>query len=113
LSGGHRWDAVVCANDLMAVQLQRQFENDGLRVPQDVRVVGFDDAKYAKQSGVSLTTMRQPCRDIAITAFRAMLERVADPTLPARSLLLTPQLVVRESCGAYLSREKTHARRRQ
>ena len=39
---------------------------------------------------------------VAIIAYRAMLERIAEPTLPARSLLLTPRLVVRESCGAYL-----------
>src|SRR5258705_12093282 len=36
-----------------------------------------------------------------ITAYRAMLDRIAEPTLPARSLLLTPRLVVRESCGGY------------
>jgi LacI family transcriptional regulator len=50
--------------------------------------------------------MHQPCRDIAVMAFRTLLERIADPTLPARSLLLTPQLVIRESCGAYLPRLK-------
>lgn len=38
---------------------------------------------------------------IAIAAFSAMLARIADPTLPARTILLPPQLVVRESCGAY------------
>jgi LacI family transcriptional regulator len=107
LIGGRRWDAVVCANDWIAAQLLRMFEKDNVRVPRDVRLVGFDDAKYATLLGVSLTTMRQPCREIAITAFRAMLERMADPTLPARSLLLTPQLMVRESCGAYLPRSKT------
>jgi LacI family transcriptional regulator len=73
-------------------------------VPRDVRVVGFDDVKYATLLGVTLTTIHQPCRDIAITAFRAMLERIAEPTLPARSMLLSPRLVVRESCGAYLPR---------
>ena len=66
-----------------------------------MRVVGFDDAKYATLVGVPLTTIHQPCRDIAVTAFHALLERIADPTLPARSLLLTPRLVVRESCGAF------------
>jgi DNA-binding LacI/PurR family transcriptional regulator len=106
LIGGRRWDTVLCANDLIAAQLLRQLEKNNFRVPKDIRMVGFDDAKYATLLGVSLTTMRQPCRDIAITAFRAMQERMADPTLPARSLLLTPQLVVRESCGAYLPRPK-------
>ena len=102
LSAGRRWDAVVCANDLTAAQLLRTLEKNHVRVPHDLRVVGFDDAKYATLLGVSLTTIHQPCRDIAVTAFRAMLERMAEPTLPTRSLLLAPHLVVRESCGAYL-----------
>ena len=41
-------------------------------------------------------------RDIAVTAYRAMLDRIAEPTLPTRTILLAPRLVVRESCGAYL-----------
>jgi DNA-binding LacI/PurR family transcriptional regulator len=109
LVAGRLWDGIVCANDLTAAQLLRTFAQNNIHVPHDVRVVGFDDAKYATLLGVSLTTMRQPCRDIAITAFHAMLERMADPTLPPRSLLITPQLVVRESCGAYLPRPGTSA----
>ncbi len=68
----------------------------------NLRVVGFDDVRFATVLSVPLTTIQQPCRDIALTAFNAMRERIADPTLPARSLLITPRLVVRESCGAYL-----------
>lgn len=106
LIGGQRWDALICANDLIAARLLRQFEKNNFQIPRDMRLVGFDDAKYASFLGVSLTTMRQPCRDIAVTAFRAMLERIADPTPPPRGLLLTPELVVRESCGAYLPHRK-------
>lgn len=107
LIAGGRWDAAICANDLTAVQLLPGLRKAGVQVPLDLRVVGFDDTKHATLPGVALTTVHQPCRDIAITAFRALLERIAEPTLPARSLLLTPQLVVRESCGAYLPRSKT------
>jgi LacI family transcriptional regulator len=49
-----------------------------------------------------MTTLDQPCRDIAITAFNTLRERLAHPTLPPRNLMVTPRLVVRESCGAYL-----------
>jgi len=106
LTAGRRWDGVVCANDLIAAQLMRTLEKHRIRVPRDLRVVGFDDVKYATLLSVPLTTVHQPCRDIAITAYRAMLDRIAEPTLPARSLLLTPRLVVRESCGAYLPRKE-------
>lgn len=105
LSAARRWDAFICANDLTAAKLLRSLKKKNIRVPNDVRVVGFDDAKYASLVEVPLTTVHQPSRDIAITAFRAMLERIAAPTLPARGLLLNSRLVVRESCGAYLQRE--------
>ena len=101
LTAGKQADALICANDHTAATLLRSLHGAGVRVPRDLRVVGFDDAKYATLVSPSLTTIHQPSRDIAIVAFRAMLERIADPALPARSLLLTPRLVVRESCGAY------------
>jgi DNA-binding LacI/PurR family transcriptional regulator len=103
LTAGNQWDAFICANDFTAAQLLRSLEKAKARGPQ-IRVVGFDDVKYATLLSLPLTTIHQPCRDIAVTAFRAMLERIADPTIPARSLLLPPRLIVRESCGAYLPR---------
>jgi DNA-binding LacI/PurR family transcriptional regulator len=105
LMAGRSWDAIICANDFTAAHLMRSIEQNSFRVPRDVRIVGFDDAKYATLVGVPLTTIQQPCREIAITAFRAMLERIAEPTLPVCTMLLTPHLVVRESCGAYLPRK--------
>ena len=103
LTAGKQADACICANDDTAARLLRSLEASGVKVPRDVRVVGFDDAKYATLVSPPLTTIHQPCREIALIAFRAMLERIAEPTLPARSLALTPRLVVRESCGAYLT----------
>ncbi|MEA2630692.1 MAG: hypothetical protein QOE66_911 [Chloroflexota bacterium] len=104
VAGGRRVDAVLCASDHVAAILMRSAERAGVRVPRELRVVGFDDAKYAPLLSVPLTTMHQPCREIAVAAFRAMLDRIADPLLPPRSLVLSPRLVVRESCGAYLPR---------
>jgi DNA-binding LacI/PurR family transcriptional regulator len=87
--------------------LLRMLEKNKVRVPRDLRLAGFDDAKYATLLSVPLTTIHQPCRDIAIAAYHAMRERIAEPMLPARSLLVAPRLVVRESCGAYLPRKST------
>lgn len=104
LAAGRQADAFICANDHTAALLLRSLEGAGVKVPRGVRVVGFDDAKYATLVSPPLTTIHQPCRDIATVALRLMLERIADPTLPARSVALTPRLVLRESCGAYLPR---------
>jgi len=59
--------------------------------------------KQATLSRVPLTTIHESARDIAVTGCRALLDRIAEPTLPARTILLSPRLVVRESCGACLS----------
>ena len=106
LNAGKQHDAFICANDFTAATLLRSMQAIGIRAPKDVRVVGFDDVKYATLVSPPLTTVHQPCRDIAVIAFRTMLERLAEPSLPARSIYLTPHLVVRESCGAYLPRLK-------
>lgn len=102
--GSGKVDSVICANDHIAALLMRSLARSGVRVPDDLRMVGFDDIRFARLLSAPLTTMHQPCREIAITAFHAMLERIADPALPARELVLTPRLVVRESCGAYLDK---------
>ena len=95
-------DAIICANDHTAALVMRELQGRQIRVPADVRVVGFDDVKFATLVSPPLTTIQQPCRELAQTAFRAMTDRLADATLPARSLTLAPRLVIRESCGAYL-----------
>jgi LacI family transcriptional regulator len=103
LSAGRLLDAVICGNDYTAAQLIRTLTKLGVHVPRDLRVVGLDDVHYATVVSPALTTIHQPCRDIAAIAFDAMLTRISDPDKPSRTLLLTPHVVVRESCGAYLS----------
>jgi LacI family transcriptional regulator len=99
---GRRVDAVICTNDLTAAQFMQSLVRLKVGVPRSLRVVGFDDVRYATLLPVQLTTMQQPCREIAVAALQAMRERIAEPALPPRSILLTPRLIVRESCGAYL-----------
>jgi DNA-binding LacI/PurR family transcriptional regulator len=107
LTAARQLQAVICANDHTAAQLLQTLARLKLSCPRDLRVAGFDDVRFATLLAVPLTTIHQPCREIALTAFNAMRERLADSTLPARSLLLTPRLVVRESCGTYLRPQRT------
>jgi len=93
-------DAFLCANDNTAAQLMRTLLGLGLRIPQDVRIAGIDDVRYANLLPVPLTTLHQPCLDIGAAAVATMLDRIANPHLPARSVLLNGHLVVRQSCGA-------------
>jgi GntR family transcriptional regulator of arabinose operon len=97
-----RMDAVLCANDNTAAQLMRTLQGLAVRIPEDVRVAGIDDVRYAELLSVPLTTLHQPCFDIGAVAVATMLDRIANPHLPARSILLSGTLVVRRSCGAKL-----------
>lgn len=90
-------DGVVCGNDITAAQLMRTLDNLGISVPDDLRVTGVDDVKYAELLGVPLTTMHQHCEAIGAAAFRAMLDRIQWPDAPARDILLDCKLIVRDS----------------
>jgi GntR family transcriptional regulator of arabinose operon len=90
-------DGIVCGNDYTAAVLMRTFQQIGLNA-QDIRMAGIDDVKYASLLPVPLTTVHQPCEAIGAAAMRAMLERLASPTLPPRDIWIDFRLVVRESC---------------
>ena len=92
--------AVICANDLTAANLMRTLDELGCPVPQKIRVAGFDDVRYAELLSPPLTTIHQPCSDIGTIAMQVMLERIDNPTFPARDILAQPTLIVRQSCGA-------------
>jgi GntR family transcriptional regulator of arabinose operon len=92
--------AIICANDLTAANLMRTLDMLGCPVPQKIRVVGFDDVRYAELLHPSLTTIHQPCIDIGTIAMQVMLERIENPAFPPRDILAQPTLIVRQSCGA-------------
>ena len=95
-----RPDGFVCANDFTAARLLRTLTELRVSVPDKVRMVGIDDVKYASLLSVPLTTIHQPCSSIGSAAIGAMLDRLRDPRLPARDIVLNFDLVVRSSCGA-------------
>jgi GntR family transcriptional regulator, arabinose operon transcriptional repressor len=94
-----RPDAFVCANDLTAGNLMHTLISLNQRIPEDIRIVGIDDVKYARLLPVPLTTVHQPCRDIGRIAMAVMLDRIRNPDLPPRDVLLRCELVERKSCG--------------
>ena len=93
-------DGFVCANDFTAAHLLRTLNELGVSVPDEIRMVGIDDVKYASLLSVPLTTIHQPCADMGAIAVAAMLERLRNPKLPPRDILLNFHLVIRDSCGS-------------
>ncbi len=92
-------DAVVCANDQMAIGVLRAFAAAGVRVPAEVAVVGFDDIYPSSLFDPPLTTVYQPMRMLGERACARVLERIADPGLSPSIELLPTELVLRSSCG--------------
>ena len=105
LSSRHRPDAIVCANDLIAIGVVFAAHELGARIPDDVAVTGYDDIDVARICSPSLTTMRQPVTALAQRAIDLLLARLDDPRRPPTRVLLPAELVVRESTRA---RVRTH-----
>ena len=77
----------------------RTLDTLGFSVPEKIRVAGFDDVRYAELLRPSLTTIHQPCTEIGTIAMQVMLERIENPKLPPRDVLVHSTLIVRKSCG--------------
>ncbi|NYZ63067.1 LacI family DNA-binding transcriptional regulator [Luteimonas deserti] len=100
LSMDERPDAVFAANDTMAIGCIYALRRGGVRTPDDIAVVGFDDIPLARYVHPSLTTMRVDIAELGARALRALLDPPATGTqMPVPSKGLQPVLVVRESCG--------------
>lgn len=91
---------VLCANDTTASHLMHSVEACGYKIPEDVKVAGVDDIKYANYLRVPLTTYKQPCKDIAEEAVELMLSRIRQPHQKARTVFLDGELIVRKSTAA-------------
>jgi LacI family transcriptional regulator, galactose operon repressor len=92
-------DAVVAANDQMAIGVLRSLTAAGIRVPEQVAVVGFDDIYHGAGCEPPLTTVHQSMRLLGERACVRLLERIEAPSLPHRVELLPTELVLRQSCG--------------
>lgn len=96
-----RPDAIVAANDLLAVGvLHALVMHGGIRVPDDVAVVGYDDIDFAATAIVPLTSVRQPSVEIGATGVGLLLDQAAEPSLAPRQVVFAPELVVRASTVA-------------
>jgi LacI family transcriptional regulator len=103
LPGDERPTGVFCANDLLALGLLQELTRRGLRVPDDVAIVGYDDIEFAAAAAVPISSVRQPRRQLGRTAAQLLLEEAA-ATGPHthRQVIFQPELVIRESSGQHV-----------
>lgn len=89
--------AIVAANDLLAIGAMRAIVEAGLRVPEDVSVVGYDDIAFASFIYPGLTTISQSGRSIGVEAARLLLRRLKDPQEIPQRTLMKPKIAIRHS----------------
>lgn len=104
LRRGHHFDAVVAANDYMALGAMEALRDHGFAIPRQMRVVGFDDSALAPVSVRPLTSVAQPTDAMAERALVTLLATLNESS-PLASVTLKPELTRRESCGCESSDE--------
>ncbi|HWU00605.1 MAG TPA: LacI family DNA-binding transcriptional regulator [Terriglobales bacterium] len=93
-------DAIVCYNDVIALGALLALQRLDLKAGHDLSLVGFDDIPEASLWTPSLTTVAIDPLRIGRLAATELLRRVAEPGMPAKQIIIEPQLIIRESCGA-------------
>ncbi len=94
--------AIFAANNMLALGTLQALHERGVRVPEEIAVVGFDDLPWASALWPPLTTVAQPTYQLGHEAARLLLRRIASPDAPLESVILKTELMIRRSCGAYL-----------
>ena len=91
--------AVFAANDEMAIGAMDATHHQGLRIPEDIAFVGFDDIQVASFARPPLTTVRQPMRELGALAAKSLLRRIRAPKSKAETIQLSTEFIIRRSCG--------------
>lgn len=93
--------AVVAADDAMAIGIMKAIHDNGLQIPKDISVIGFDDIPFAKYTCPSLSSVRQPIESMAKRALDVLIDQISNPAEERKAKFenLTPELMIRESSG--------------
>ena len=95
--------AVIAFDDLRAILVRDFLRHRGLRVPEDIALIGFDDENFGLHISPRLTTLAQPFNKMGRLAAEKLIEHIENPSAGLVRITLSLRLVVRESCGAYLA----------
>lgn len=105
LDGGTAPDAILAANDEIAIGAIRAARERGLRIPDDLAITGWDDIALAEHVSPGITTVRQPLRELGRIAATLLIERIRGRRAEPCHVLLPTSLVTRASCGAHEEQE--------
>lgn len=90
-------DAILCANDMMAFGIIDELKRRNVKVPDDLKIVGFDDINISES--YHLTTIHQPFYSIGYSAIKILIEKIEKQKKNIEKIFINPSLIVRETCG--------------
>jgi LacI family transcriptional regulator len=107
ISGGSIFTAIFCYNDATAFGALKALAEKGVRVPEDIAIVGYDDVQMASLFKPALTTVRQPIHEVGEALAKLLIDTIEAGSngvreVPPKNISFKMQLIVRESCGSQL-----------
>jgi LacI family transcriptional regulator len=100
--------AIFASNDLSAFGAMDAAREFGLRIPEDISIIGFDDIPQASLVYPKLTTVRQPLEQMGRVAVKMLLEHIEDRSRSPQRITLATELIIRDSCGPYQPQRNEH-----
>lgn len=92
-----RPDAVFAVNDLVAIGVLQALATSGIRVPEDIALIGYDDIPFARAAVVPLSSIHQPAAQLGASAMHILIEEATNPGLAPRHVVFQPELITRQS----------------
>jgi DNA-binding LacI/PurR family transcriptional regulator len=103
--------AIFAANDYMALGTYQAIYEEGVRIPEEVALIGFNDIEFSAMSGIQLTTIGQKKFEMGSIAVKTLVEEIeGGPKGPAKEILLEPELIIRRTCGFHLKGYQINSR---
>ncbi len=97
--------AIFSTNDYMALGTYQALLEEGVRIPEEIALVGFNDIEFSSMRGIELTTVGQKKYEMGALAVKKLVERIeGDRTGSSREVILEPELIIRRTCGFHLKR---------
>lgn len=105
--------AVFATNDYMALGVYQAFLEKGVKVPEDIAIIGFNDIEFTAMKGVELTTIGQKKYEMGAISVRTLVEKIeGKKTESPKEIFLEPDLIIRKTCGFHLRGYQVESRRK-
>jgi LacI family transcriptional regulator len=94
---------IFATNDYMALGVYQAMVEEGLRIPEEMALIGFNDIEFTAMKGIELTTIGQKKYEMGTIAVKALVEKIEGRKAgPSEEIILEPELIIRKTCGFYL-----------